>query len=76
MTAAYQAPSPVGFSRQEYWSGVPLPSPKKRVERKNFLGSKQSTGRSRKEVSFFIIRSHQRKALPGKVAKEVKMSTI
>ena len=26
-TAAYQAPPPVGFSRQEYWSGVPLPSP-------------------------------------------------
>ena len=25
-TAAYQAPPPMGFSRQEYWSGVPLPS--------------------------------------------------
>ena len=25
--AAYQAPLPMGFSRQEYWSGVPLPSP-------------------------------------------------
>ena len=28
-TAAYQAPPSMGFSRQEYWSGVPLPSPKK-----------------------------------------------
>ena len=27
-TAAYQAPLSMGFSRQEYWSGVPLPSPK------------------------------------------------
>ena len=27
-TAAYQAPPPMGFSRQEYWSGVPLPSPR------------------------------------------------
>ena len=27
-TAAHQAPRSVGFSRQEYWSGVPLPSPK------------------------------------------------
>ena len=27
-TAAYQAPPPMEFSRQEYWSGVPLPSPK------------------------------------------------
>ena len=25
-TAAYQAPPSMGFSRQEYWSGVPLPS--------------------------------------------------
>ena len=28
-TAAYQAPLPMRFSRQEYWSGVPLPSPTK-----------------------------------------------
>ena len=26
-TAAQQAPPSMGFSRQEYWSGVPLPSP-------------------------------------------------
>ena len=26
-SAAYQAPLSMGFSRQEYWSGVPLPSP-------------------------------------------------
>ena len=25
-TAAYQVPPSIGFSRQEYWSGVPLPS--------------------------------------------------
>ena len=28
-SAAYQAPPPMGFSRQEYWSGSPLPSPMK-----------------------------------------------
>ena len=27
MDAAFQAPPSMGFSRQEYWSGVPLPSP-------------------------------------------------
>ena len=27
-TAAHQAPPPMGLSRQEYWSGVPLLSPK------------------------------------------------
>ena len=26
-TAAYQAPPSMGFSKQEYWSGLPLPSP-------------------------------------------------
>ena len=26
-TAAHQASPPMGFSRQEYWNGVPLPSP-------------------------------------------------
>ena len=26
-TAAYEAPPSMGFSRQKYWSGVPLPSP-------------------------------------------------
>ena len=27
-TAAFQAPPSMGFSRQEYWSGAPLPFPK------------------------------------------------
>ena len=30
-TAAHQAPPSMGFSSQEYWSGVPLPSPKLRL---------------------------------------------
>ena len=35
-TAAYQAPPSVGFSRQEYWSGVPLPSPSMPTTFKHF----------------------------------------
>ena len=31
-TAAYQASPSVGFSRQEYWSGVPLPSPEGQLQ--------------------------------------------
>ena len=31
-TAAYQAPLSMGFSRQEYWSGVSLPSPNFAIE--------------------------------------------
>ena len=26
-TAAYKAPPSMGFAKQEYWSGLPLPSP-------------------------------------------------
>ena len=26
-TVAHQAPLSIGFSRQEYWSGLPFPSP-------------------------------------------------
>ena len=32
-TAAYQTPPSMGFSRQEYWSGLPLPSPKEQRSR-------------------------------------------
>ena len=32
-TAAHQAPPPMGFSRQEYWSGVPLPPPPRETSR-------------------------------------------
>ena len=32
-TAAYQAPPSMGFSRQEYWSGVPLPSKSLQIRR-------------------------------------------
>ena len=34
-TAAQQAPLSMGFSRQEYWSGVPLPSPSSYVSLPN-----------------------------------------
>ena len=38
-TRAYQAPPSMGFSRQQYWSGVPLPSP-------NHFAMKQQIPRS------------------------------
>ena len=41
-TAAYQAPPSMGFSRQEYWSGVPLPSPK--VESLACINAKTNVG--------------------------------
>ena len=50
-TAAYQAPLPMGFSWQEYWSGVPLPSPRQSLE----AGKKQGNG--------FSLRSSIRNAV-------------
>ena len=35
-TKAYQAPPSMGFSRQEYWSGLPLPSPQMSSSEWNF----------------------------------------
>ena len=36
-TAAHQAPPSMGFSRQKYWSGVPLPSPEPPLGWINYL---------------------------------------
>ena len=35
-TAAYQVPLSMGFSSQEYWSGVPLPSPSRLYTKAEF----------------------------------------
>ena len=41
-TVAYQAPPSMGFSRQEYWSGVPFPSPEiSQINRVNKAVSKE-----------------------------------
>ena len=36
-TEAHQAPPSMGFSRQEYWSGVPLPSPRGRLSAEQLM---------------------------------------
>ena len=35
-TAAYQAPLSMGLSRQEYWNGVPLPSPQEKARQDHY----------------------------------------
>ena len=39
-TVAYRAPSSMEFSRQEYWSGLPFPSPLKHYieKKKHYIG--------------------------------------
>ena len=49
-TTAYQAPLSMGFSRQEYWSGVPLPSPKESVIKLKIKRSESLFVRTMKEL--------------------------
>ena len=45
-TAAHRAPPSMGFSRQEYWSGVPLPSPHCATDHYKFFISQNWTSTS------------------------------
>ena len=47
-TAAHQAPPSMGFSRQEYWSGVPLPSPEGIISKHKFQENGYICGSSTK----------------------------
>ena len=54
-TAAHQAPPSIRFSRQEYWNGVPLPSPPQQLGRfnyGNFLSARK--GSVNKKPLYFI----------------------
>ena len=44
-TTAYQASPSIGFSRQEYWSGVPLPSPVRSMNQGKLEAVKQEMAR-------------------------------
>ena len=52
-TAVYQAPLPMGFSRQEYWSGVPLPSPS--ITAAESIGSQVKGKDAPKGVPSFLL---------------------
>ena len=54
-TAAYQAPPSVGFSRQEYWSGVPLPSTYHTDFMSGWVKNSNVQERSCKQVNIIIV---------------------
>ena len=68
--AAYQAPLSMGFSRQEYWSGLPLPSPKQQWQfskRKFFKNHKLQQPLLFPQSNCFILlnyKSQLRKSIP------------
>ena len=57
-TAAHQAPPSMGFSRQEYWSGVPSPSPSagghKHLVGSTFLYDHSSKGTWASQVTLMV----------------------
>ena len=48
-TAAHQAPPSMVFSRQEYWSGVPLPSPLAKSSVRQLVRKLEGSGAVRRE---------------------------
>ena len=61
-TVAHQAPPPMGFSRQEYWSGVPLPSPVKWASNSYFAGW---YSQSRELMCGHVFHFHKEICFPG-----------
>ena len=69
-TVAYQAPPSMGFPRQEYWSGLPFPSPGLRMYRILYK-FKSKKSKKIQSVSGQKNRTlHQRKHINGKYAHE------
>ena len=61
-TVAYQAPLSMGFSRQEYWSGVPSPSPpfvsmcnKRYISKPENKENGSVSGKTDSSMSFFLV---------------------
>ena len=70
-TAAYQAPPSLGFSRQEYWSGVPLPSPRsprrRQKERQNRSSEHNYIGKTMAPHSSTLAWKIPRTEEPGRL---------
>ena len=57
-TAAHQAPPSMGFSRQEYWSGLPLPSLEGLRDEANFSNEESPSEDDQKSLKYSGGQSH------------------
>ena len=53
-SAAYKAPPSVGFSRQECWSGVPLPSPRLLAKNSSLVEKRQELLQQRNRPKIYL----------------------
>ena len=67
MDCSHQAPPSMGFSRQEYWSGVPLPSPKEELSNKKLKIFPQGSQRwlQMEDQEFGLFKKSQVHSRPG-----------
>ena len=74
-TVAHQAPPSMGFSRQEYWSGLPLPSPSIYWIHKLYLKCIKLISHHRTSKSPFSFQS-QRKAMSKNVQTTAQLHSF
>ena len=74
-TTAYQAPQSMGFSRQKYWSGVPLPSPREDYSWKQLLTRVMSQYILREEWETFksFVKRPHKKAFSVIISKHLRL---
>ena len=71
-TAAHQAPLSMGFSRQEYWSGVPLPSP----AYSHYIAWKTPASLGRIFVKYVLASNYQWTNLDTKKKEKEERTTV
>ena len=80
-TAAYQAPLSMGFSSQEYWSGLPLPPPNLRLGEPKQLKQKKRSWERPDQCKIYFGRDFQhmfvkKAVLIGSFASSVRKQLI
>ena len=70
-TVAFQAPLSMGFSKQEYWSGLPCPSPGIRKEEKSKIGNLSFYFRKWEKNEKIKFKVNRRKEIV-KIREEIK----